>query len=136
MAVARIATAALMAAGLAAAPAAAHASGNAKPRVLSAELETDGLFTRLEVVGRDRDDVVRGAEVSWGDGQPAQGLSSCTIGSNRAERRRRGKRQRFVHSYAFPAAGRYTITVRVLSGGCGKRPQQRSRRLKLVVDVG
>ena len=137
MAVARIATAALMAAGLAAAPAAAQpASGNAKPRVLSAELESDGRFARLEVVGRDRDDVVRGAEVSWGDGQPAQGLSSCTIGSNRAERRRRGKRQRFVHSYAFPAAGRYTITVRVLSGGCGKRPQQRSRRVELTVDVG
>jgi len=137
MAVARIATAALLTAGIAAAPAAAMpASHNAKPRVLSAGLEWEGRAARLEVVGRDRDDVVRGAEVSWGDGGPAQGLSSCTIGSTRAERRRRGRRERFVHSYAYPAAGRYTITIRVLSGGCGKRPQQRSKRLTLVVDVG
>ena len=38
--------------------------------------------------------------------------------------------------YTYPAAGDYTITVRVLSGGCGKRPQQRSAPRTLTVHVG
>jgi hypothetical protein len=88
------------------------------------------------IVGRDRDAVVRGAEIAWGDGQPAQGLSACTITRRRgADERRRGKRERFELSYDYPAAGHYTITVRVFSGGCGKRPMQRSRPRTLVVHV-
>jgi hypothetical protein len=90
---------------------------------------------KVVVVGRDRDDVVRGAEVTWGDALPAQGLSACQQSSRRAERRRRGRRERFelVHEYMGP--GVYTVTVRVLSGGCGKRPQQRSVARTLSVSV-
>jgi hypothetical protein len=133
---ARIATAALLAAGMLAAPAAAKPDArNAKPKLLSVELEQDGASLRIVVVGRDRDDVVRGTELSWGADQPAQGTSACTIGSG-GDRRRRGRKERFESSYTYPAAGRYTIVVRVISGGCGKRPQQRSRRRTLTVDVG
>jgi hypothetical protein len=87
------------------------------------------------VVGRDRDDVVRGTEISWGADAPGLGTSACSIGTGE-ERRRRGRKERFESSFTYPAAGRYAITVRVLSGGCGKRPQQRSRRRTLTVDVG
>jgi hypothetical protein len=131
-----IAIATLLAAWMPATAAAMPEEGNAKPRILSVAVDWEGRSARLKVVGRDRDDVVRGAEVTWGDGQPAQGLSGCTItDSGGAERRRRGKRQRFVHSYAYPAAGVYTITVRVHSGGCGQRPQQWSQPRTLTVDV-
>jgi hypothetical protein len=131
-----IAAATVLTAGIAAAPAPALPdSRNAKPRILSVELEQEGREVRVTVVGRDPDDVVRGAEISWGEDQPAQGLSACAIGG-RGERGRRGSKERFEHSYAYPAAGRYTITVRVFSGGCGKRPMQRSRRRTLTVDVG
>jgi hypothetical protein len=129
---ARIAIA-VLAGMLLASPALAGEPRNAKPRLLSAKLEQDGPRVELVVVGRDRDDVVRGAEVSWGADQPALGTSACAIGS--ADGRRRGRKERFESSFTYPAAGRYTITVRVLSGGCGKRPQQKSRRRTLTVDV-
>ena len=129
-----MAIAVLLAAGLVASPALAGEARNARPKVLSVELEQDGASVRLVVVGRDRDDVVRGTEVSWGIDQPALGTSACTIGSG-GDRGRRGRKERFVSSYTYPAAGRYTITVRVISGGCGKRPQQRSKRRTLTVDV-
>jgi hypothetical protein len=129
-----MAIAMLLAAGLVASPALAGEARNARPKVLSVEVEQDGSSVRLVVVGRDRDDVVRGSEVSWGTDQPALGTSACTIGSG-GDRGRRGRKERFVSSYTYPAAGRYTITVRVISGGCGKRPQQRSRKRTLTVDV-
>jgi hypothetical protein len=131
---ARIATAVLLAAGIAAAPAMAGEMRNAKPRLLSVKLEQEGSTVRLVVVGRDRDDVVRGTEISWGADGPALGTSACAIDSG-GERRRRGRKERFESSFTYPAAGRYTITVRVLSGGCGKRPQQRSEQRTLTVDV-
>jgi hypothetical protein len=131
---ARIAIAVLLTAGLVAAPASAEGSRNAKPKLLSVELEQHGAHVRLVVVGRDRDDVVRGAEVMWGAGQPALGTSACAIGSG-GERGRRGRKERFESSFTYPAAGRYTVTVRVISGGCGKRPQQRSKARTLTVDV-
>jgi hypothetical protein len=129
-----MAIAVLLAAGLVASAALAGEARNARPKVLSVELEQDGASVRLVVVGRDRDDVVRGTEVSWGTDQPALGTSACTIGSDGA-RGRRGRKERFASSYTYPAAGRYAITVRVISGGCGKRPQQKSKRRTLTVDV-
>ncbi len=125
-----------MALGVAAAPAAAMpAGGNAAPKVLDAwgDAGADRAVS-VTVVGRDRDDVVRGVEISWGEGQPEQGLSSCERG--RGERRRRGRKARFELSYAYPAAGEYTVTVHVLSGGCGKRRQQRSAPRTFTVRVG
>jgi hypothetical protein len=130
---ARIAIAVLLSAGFVAAPASADGARNAKPKLLSVEVEQHGAHVRLVVVGRDRDDVVRGAEVTWGAAQPALGTSACTIGSGSGGRR--GRKERFESSYTYPAAGRYTITVRVISGGCGKRPQQRSKARTLTVDV-
>lgn len=130
-----IAVAVVLAAGALASPAAA--AENAKPKVLSAELRQDGAAVSVVVVGRDRDDVVRGAEISWGHGQPGQGLSACSISRRRgADERRRGRKASFRLSYAYPAAGDYTITVRVYSGGCGRRPLQRSapRTLRVHVD--
>jgi hypothetical protein len=132
---ARIAIAVLIGGGIVAAVAPADERRNARPKLLSAELEQDGAHVRLVVVGRDRDDVVRGAEVSWGADQPALGTSACAVGSG-GDRRRRGRKERFASSFTYPAAGRYTITVRVSSGGCGKRPQQRSKPRTLTVDVG
>jgi hypothetical protein len=133
-----IAIAAVLVGGLVAAPAAAMpARENAKPRVLSAELAQDGAAISVAIVGRDRDDVVRGAEVSWGDAQPGQGLSACSITRRTGvDRRRRGRKARFELSYAYPAAGDYTISVRVQSGGCGKRPMQLSAPRTLTVHVG
>jgi hypothetical protein len=133
---ARIAIATVLLTGVAAAPAAAMPDWRgAKPRILSVELEQEGRTVRVSVVGRDRDDVVRGAEISWGEGQPGQGLSACAIGGG-GERRRRGSKERFEHSYNYAAAGHYTIRVRVFSGGCGKRPVQRSKRRTLTVHIG
>jgi hypothetical protein len=104
-----------------AAPAAAKP--NAKPKIVAAWAEQRGeREVHVVVKARDRDDVVRGVEISWGAGQPEQGMSSC----ERGDRRRRGKPARFELVYAYPAAGDYDITVRVLSGGCGNRAQQRS----------
>jgi hypothetical protein len=133
--------AAVLAAGLAASPAAAMpAAGNAKPRLISAQpVEAPAAAERtvsVAIVGRDRDDVVRGAEISWGDGAPAQGLSACSITPRHgADERRRGRRARFELSYAYPAAGDYTITVRVQSGGCGEPRAQRSAPRTLTVHV-
>ena len=50
--------------------------------------------------------------------------------------RRRGSRERFELSYDYPAAGHYTISIRVYSGGCGRRPAQRSAARTLTVHVG
>jgi hypothetical protein len=135
------AIAVVLTAGLAAAPAAAMPDArNAKPKVLSAEVMRDGSApdraVSVAIVGRDRDDVVRGAEISWGDGQPAQGLSACSITRRRgADERRRGRKERFELSYEYPAAGHYTVTVRVYSGGCGRRKMQRSTPRTLSVHV-
>jgi hypothetical protein len=117
--------------GAVAAPADAR---NARPRILSAELEQDGAAATVVVVGRDRDDVVRGTEISWGEDGPGQGLSACTITRGGAAGRR-GARTRFRFDYVFPAAGDYTVTVRVFSGGCGERRLQRSRPRTLTVHV-
>ena len=128
----------IVAFALAATPAAALPAGkNARPKVLEAKVERGAARTvTVELVGRDRDDVVRGVEIEWGKGQPAQGLSSCERSPRGGDDRRRGKKAEFELSYDYPAAGHYTISVRVLSGGCGKRPQQRSRARTLTVHVG
>ena len=113
----------------------AAATDNAKPKVVSAwSAAGEGRAVSVVVKGRDRDDVVRGVEISWGEGQPEQGLSSCER-SRRGVERRRGKLARFELAYTYPAAGDYTVTVRVLSGGCGKRPQQRSAPQRVAVHV-
>ena len=126
-------TGALLALAVAASPAAAMPAGpNAKPRILEAGMEQDTQTVRVKLVGRDRDDVVRGTEIEWGEGQPSQGLSSC----QRGDKKRRGKKERLNLAYTYPAAGDYSITVRVLSGGCGKRPQQRSAPRTLTVHIG
>jgi hypothetical protein len=132
------AIATIMVLGAVASPAAAMPDWrNAKPRILSAELVHDGLHATISIVGRDRDDVVRGADVKWGDDQPAQGLSACSLRSGDAGgERRRGSRERFEFSYDYPAAGDHTISVRVFSGGCGKCPMQRSVARTLNVHVG
>jgi len=116
------------------APAAAMPAGdNAKPKVLDAWSETGrDRAVSITVLGRDRDDVVRGIEISWGEGQPEQGLSSCERGRKARER---GRKARFELAYAYPAAGDYAVTVQVLSGGCGKRRQQRSQPRTLTVHV-
>ena len=133
---ARIAIAAGLIAGLMVAPAAAMpAHRNAKPRVLTATAVTDDRMVTVTVVGRDRDDVVRGAEISWGADQPSQGLSACPMISSTPARERVGRRARFKLFYTYPDAGDRTITVRVLSGGCGKRAQQRSAPRTLTVHV-
>jgi hypothetical protein len=122
---------ALLALG-ATAPSAA-ARPDPQPKVVSAWSTVGENRTVTAVVkGRDRDDVVRGVEIAWGEGQPEQGLSAC----ERPGERRRGRLARFALSYAYPAAGTYTVTVRVLSGGCGKRPQQRSAPRTITVQVG
>ncbi len=131
------AIAVVLATGCAAAPAVAMPDWrNARPKVVSATLTQDGAHVRVVVVGRDRDDVVRGADIRWGEGQPGQGLSACSITRHSRADRRRGSRQRFVLTYDYPAAGHYTITVRVYSGGCGKRPLQRSAPRTLTAHVG
>jgi hypothetical protein len=130
----------VLAAAAVAVPTGATASANAKPKVISATVVDDSAAAEREVsiliVGRDVDDVVRGAEIRWGEGQPAQGLSACRLSSRGgSDERRRGKKARFELSYTYPAAGDYTITMRVLSGGCGKRRLQRSAPRTLRVHV-
>jgi hypothetical protein len=122
---------------VAATPASAQpASGNAKPRIVTATASAGPeRSVTVTVVGRDRDDVVRGAEIVWGEAEPALGESACEVSSRRAERRQRGKRARFELTHAYAAPGHYTITVQVLSGGCGKRVQQRSAARTLTVHV-
>jgi hypothetical protein len=125
----------MVALAIAAGPASA-AGDNAAPRILSAKASERGdRGVRVVVVGRDRDDVVRGAEITWGEAEPAQGLSACEQSSRRADRRARGRREQFVLTHEYAAPGHYTITVRVLSGGCGNRSQQRSAVRTLTVHV-
>jgi len=130
---------AMVTAAAAAGPAAALPAGeNAKPRIVSAEAAAGPeRAVSVVVVGRDRDDVVRGADISWGETEPALGLSACELSSRsrEADRRRRGKRARFEFTHSYAAPGDYTITVRVLSGGCGKRPHQSSAPRTLTVHV-
>jgi hypothetical protein len=121
-----------------AAPAAAMPASRpgAPPKVVSAwSVAGEDRAVSVVVKGRDRDDVVRGVEISWGEGQPEQGLSSCEETRRGVDNRRRGRLARFELSYAYPAAGDYTVTVHVLSGGCGKRPQQRSAPRAIAVHV-
>jgi hypothetical protein len=123
-------------AALALAAPAAAAKPNAKPKVVSAwSAPGEGRAVSIVVKGRDRDDVVRGVEIAWGEGQPEQGLSSCEQTRRGADQRGRGKLARFELAYTYPAAGEYTVTVRVLSGGCGKRAQQRSAPRTVTVVV-
>jgi hypothetical protein len=113
-------------------------SENERPRIVSATAVADaGREVRVVLVGRDRDDVVRGADITWGQDEPAQGLSACeqTARSQRADRRRRGRKARFEFSHSYAAGGDYAVTVRVLSGGCGDRPQQSSPARTLAVHV-
>jgi hypothetical protein len=119
-----------------AAPATATAPKHAKPKVV-AVWGTVGADRAVTVVvkGRDRDDVVRGVEIAWGAGQPEQGMSACERTPRGADERRRGRTARFELVYPYPEAGTYTVTVRVLSGGCGKRAQQRSAPRELTVRV-
>jgi hypothetical protein len=122
-----------------AAPAAAMPAGkpDAAPRVVAAwSVPGEERAVSVVVKGRDRDDVVRGVEIAWGEGQPEQGLSSCARPARASGERGRGKVARFELSYAYPAAGTYEVTVHVLSGGCNKRPQQRSapHAVTVVVD--
>lgn len=131
-----IAIVAVLITGWAAAPAAAMPAGrNARPHVMSAEVAVAGRAVTVTVVGRDRDDVVGGAEISWGANEPAQGLSACTVSSDGSGGGRPGRRARFKLAYAYAAAGDQTITVRVLSGGCGKRAEQRSATRTIAVHV-
>jgi hypothetical protein len=126
-------TALLVAAG----PAEARpALGNAKPKILSIDVARHDATIELTVVARDRDDVVRGLEVDWGEA--GQGSSACTIVRGRdADRHRRGKQRRLHASYTFAAAGDQHITVRALSGGCtANRPEQRSAARTVHVHVG
>ena len=121
-----IATVVLLAVG--ASPATA---GDARPQVVSAEAVAGaGRAVSLTVAGRDRDGVVRGLEVEWGDGA-AQGMSTCEVPA----RRRTGRKETFELGYAYAAPGAYTIRVRVLSGGCGKRKQQRSAARAVAVQI-
>ena len=114
----------------------AAAKPNAGPKVVAAWTTVGENRTVTVVVkGRDRDDAVRGVEIAWGEGQPEQGLSACERTRDGAGERGRGRLSRFELSYAYPAAGTYTVTVRVLSGGCGKRPQQRSAPRTITVQV-
>jgi hypothetical protein len=123
----------MLALAVAAGPAAAAIS-NAAPRIVSAKASESGRTVRVVVVGRDRDDVVRGAEIAWGEAAPAQGLSACEQ-SSRSRRSERGRKARFVLTHEYETPGHYTITVRVLSGGCDKRPQQRSQARTLTAHV-
>jgi hypothetical protein len=128
----------LLLAGAAAPAAAVHAAENAKPRFVSSEATVAAeRSVRVVVVGRDRDDVVRGVDVAWGETEPGQGLSACeqSARSRRADRRRRGKKERFVLSHTYAAPGDHAITVALLSGGCAKRAQQRSAPRTLNVHV-
>ena len=134
-----IAIVAVLAVGLAASPAAAMPDWrNARPAVLSAELARDGAHVTVTVVGRDRDDVVRGAEIYLGRRPGRSGAERLLDHApRRADERRRGKKESFELSYDYPAAGHYEITVRVFSGGCGRAPAaalqaahaERARRL-------
>jgi len=128
----------LVLAGAAAPAAAVPAGENAKPRFVSSEAMVEAeRSVRVVVVGRDRDDVVRGVDVAWGEAEPGQGLSACEQSSSTraADRRRRGKKERFVLTHTYAAPGDYAITVTLLSGGCAKRPQQRSAPRTLSVHV-
>ncbi len=126
---ARIAIGTLLALALAAGPAAAMpAARNAKPKILRASIDKHGRAVHVDVVARDRNDVIRGSQIEWGRGLPSQDLSSC-------ESARRGRKQRLRLGYTYPAAGRYRIRVRVISGGCRKRPQQHSRWRRIIVRV-
>jgi hypothetical protein len=121
-----------------AAPAAAMPAdgGSAKPKIVAAwPVPGEDRAVSVVVKGRDRDDVVRGVEIAWGRDQPEQGLSSCERTRRGADERRRGRLARFELAYTYPAAGDYTVTVHVLSGGCGKRVQQRSAPHTLGVHV-
>jgi hypothetical protein len=135
----RLAAATMLILAGAAAPAAAMPAGrNAKPRFVSSEATVGPeRAVRVVVVGRDRDDVVRGVDIAWGETEPGQGLSACeqSSRSRRADRRRRGKKERFVLLHTYAAPGDHAITVRLLSGGCAKRAQQRSAPRTLNVHV-
>jgi hypothetical protein len=121
-----MAGAALLVLLVTAAPAGASpARGNAQPRVVKLDAAQHDRTVDITVVARDRDDVVRGLEVDWGEA--AQGSSSCTIVKGHdADAHRRGRKRRLHASYTYTAAGDHTITVRAISGGCAGRPEQRS----------
>jgi hypothetical protein len=125
----------ILALALAACPAVA-ADGNAAPRIVSAKATSDAStrLVRVVVVGRDRDDVVRGAEIAWGEPAPALGLSACEE-SSRPRKAERGRKARFVFTHTYATPGHYAVTVQVLSGGCAKRAQQRSEIRTLTVHV-
>ena len=58
-------------------------------------------------------------------------MSTCEVPA----RRRTGRKETFELGYAYAAPGAYTIRVRVLSGGCGKRKQQRSAARAVAVQI-
>jgi len=107
-------------------------AGDAKPRILAAEAHPGSeQSVTLKVSARDRDGIVRGIDIDWGDGA-AQGMSRCEI----PMRRDAGRTERFRLGYAYAAPGDYQITVKVNSGGCGKRRQQHSAPRTVAVRIG
>ena len=108
-------------------------AANPRPRVLDAEFPAATApvsMAELSFDGRDRNGVVRGYVVDFGDG------SRTSISHCEARASRRGRRVSFEIPYAYLAAGTYTITIRVLSGGCNGERRQRSRPVTLPVTVG
>lgn len=108
-------------------------AGNPRPRVLDPAFPAalaPLTMADLTFAGRDRNGVVRGYDVDFGDGARSA-ISHCEV----PRRGRRFKREPFSIAYAYMHPGTYTITIRVLSGGCGE-PRQRSLPSTLSVVVG
>jgi hypothetical protein len=124
---ATLVAAALLLLGL---PTAAVARYDAPPRLVTVEAPgtaTAGTEMKVSFKGRDRDGVIRGYELDFGDG----GMTAISACSPRKPRR--GRIAQFSVPYTYLAPGTYAIKVRVLSGGCDE-PQQRSKvRTRTVV---
>ena len=97
-----------------------------------------GAVVRSSVVGRDRDDVVRGAEIAWGDGQPAQGLSACERSARAAPSAAAAGRKAAVRALLHLPRARATTRSRCASSPAAAASARSSapRPRTLTVDVG
>lgn len=76
-----------------------------------------GAPATLVIVGRDRDGVIVGARVNFGDGSEQILESSCRLGN----RTRRAGRSGFRVPHTYANAGSYRLRVRITSVACSTK---------------
>lgn len=92
-----------------------------------------GETTFLNIVAIDPSQPVSGVQVNYGEGGARSGSTACATPGVRKTTPKRGKHTRLRVPYAFKRAGKHRVTVKVLSGACGKPRKTKAKTVIVTV---